>query len=89
VISHAGRLITGLQMRCSAEGDSAVMGTGGDPPLALRRSIDKGMRPNDAGQHVDYLEIYEPDVIAEEMQPVLQYAASLFEGKQPSEPAPK
>jgi len=88
VINHAGRLITGLQMRCPAEGDSsAVMGAGGDPPLALRRSIDKGMQPNDAGQHVDYLEIYEPDVIAEEMQPVLQYAASLFGQRELSVPS--
>jgi hypothetical protein len=89
VISHAGRLITGLQMRCPAEGGSAaVMGADGDPPMALRRSIDKGMQPNNAGQHVDYLEIYEPDVIAAEMQPVLQYAASLFGEKQPPERRP-
>jgi hypothetical protein len=64
----------GLIKRCnSAEGD---------PPLALRKSIDKGMRPNDSGQHVDYLEIYEPDVLADEMQPVLRYGASLFARKQ-------
>jgi hypothetical protein len=29
-------------------------------------------------QHVNYLEIYEPDVLADDMQPVLRYAASLF-----------
>jgi hypothetical protein len=40
------------------------------------------MRPNDSGQHVDYLEIYEPDVLADEMQPVLRYGASLFARKQ-------
>jgi hypothetical protein len=28
------------------------------------------MEPNTAGQHVNYLEIYEPDVLADEMQPV-------------------
>lgn len=88
VISHAGRLITGLQMRCSAVGDSAVMGADGDPPLALRRSVDKGMQLNETGQHVDYLEIYEADVIAAEMQPVLKYAASVFDEKQPSEVRP-
>jgi hypothetical protein len=54
----------------------------------LRRSIDKGMQPNHAGQHINYLEIYERDVLAEEMQPVLRYAASLFEGNQPSERSP-
>ncbi len=58
------------------------MGAEGDPPLALRKSIDKGMRPNDSGQHVNYLEIYEPDVLADGMQPVLRYGASLFERKQ-------
>jgi hypothetical protein len=47
----------------------------------LRRSIDKGMELNGAGQHVNYLEIYRPDVLADEMQPVLQYAASLFARK--------
>ena len=39
------------------------------------------MRPNSAGQHVNYLEIYEPDVLADEMQPVLRDAASLFASK--------
>ena len=79
LINHSGRMITGLQMRCPAEGGgSAVMGAAGDPPLALRRSVDKGMRPNSEGRHIHYLEIYEPDVLAEQMQPVLRYAASLF-----------
>jgi hypothetical protein len=36
------------------------------------------MQPNKAGKHVNYLEIYEPDVLANETQPVLQYGASLF-----------
>ena len=39
------------------------MGAEGDPPLALRRSIDKGMAPNSGGRHVDYLAIYEGDVL--------------------------
>jgi hypothetical protein len=81
VIGYSGRIITGLQMRSSAEGSSGVMGAEGNPPLALRRSIDKGMEPNGAGQHVNYLEVYRPDVLADEMQPVLQYAASLFARK--------
>ncbi len=57
------------------------MGAEDDPPLALRKSIDKGMQPNSAGQHVNYLEIYEPDVLADEMLPVLKYGASLFAPK--------
>jgi hypothetical protein len=49
----------------------------------LRRSIDKGMVLNSAGRHVNYLEIYEGDVIPADMQPVLQYGASLFRQSQP------
>ncbi len=45
---------------------------------APRRSIDKGMAPNAGGRRINYLEIDAPDVLAEEMRPVLQYAASLF-----------
>jgi hypothetical protein len=86
VRSYSGRIITGLQTRCSAQGDSAAMGAEGDPPQALRRSIDKGMEPNHAGKRVNYLEIHEKDVLAEEMQPVLKYAVSLFSQKQPLTP---
>jgi hypothetical protein len=78
VIDYNGRMITGFQMRTSAEHDSAVMGADGDPPLALRKSIDLAMEPNRAGRRVNYLEIYEPDVLADEMQSDLHYAASLF-----------
>ncbi len=81
VMGYSGRIITGLQLRTSAERNSGDMGAEGDPPLALRKSIDKGMEPNDAGQHINYLEIYEPDVLADDMQPVLQYGASLFARK--------
>jgi hypothetical protein len=82
VIGYSGRIITGLQMRSAAGGGgSAVMGAEGNPPLALRKSIDKGMARNDAGLHVNYLEIYQPDVLASEMQPVLQYGASFFARK--------
>jgi hypothetical protein len=83
VNSYSGRMVTGFQMRCAAEGDSKAMGAEGDPPLALRRSIDEGMQPNNRGQHINYLEIYERDVVAEEMQPVLRYGASLFQSNQP------
>ena len=78
VISYNGRIVTGFQLRTSCERNSGNMGAEGDPPLALKRSIDKGMAPNNAGHHVNYLEIYEPDVLADEMQPVLRYGASLF-----------
>jgi len=78
--SYSGRIITGFMMRGGTLGavPSQVMGAAGDPPLALRRSIDKGMAPNKAGQHVMYLEIHAGDVLAPEMQPVLEYGASLL-----------
>ena len=77
--SYIGRVITGFEMRGGSEGFAAkVMGAEGNPPLALRRSVDKGMSPNSAGRHVNFLQIYAGDVRPAEMQPVLQYAASLF-----------
>ena len=75
---YFGRVVTGLQMGTNAERKSGRMGAEGNTPLALRRSIDKGMQPNNSGRHIDYLEIHEEDVLAEEMQPVLRYGASLF-----------
>jgi hypothetical protein len=50
-------------------------------PLALRRSIENATKRNDSGQRVNYLEIREEDVLAEEMQPVLRDARSLFAGE--------
>ena len=78
--SSSGRIITGFEMRGGSFGanPSKVTGAAGDPPLALRRSIDKGMAPNPAGRRINFLEIYAGDVLAPEMQPVPQYAASLF-----------
>ena len=81
LISYNGRIVTGFMLRTSVvhqNPNGPGMGALGDPPLALRKSINKGMRPNNAGQHINYLEIYEPDVLAEELQPVLRYGASLF-----------
>lgn len=78
VISYIGRVVTGFQLRTAAENSSAVMGAKGNPPLALSKSISLAMETNGAGQHVNYLEIYEPDVLADEMQSVLRNAASLF-----------
>ena len=80
VMGYSGRVITGLEMRCAASVGtcSSAMGATGNPPLALKMSIAKGMAPNGAGQHIDYLEIYEPDVLASSMQATLRYGASLF-----------
>jgi hypothetical protein len=78
--SYSGQIITGFEMRGGSHGrvPSKVMGAEGNPPLALRKSIDKGMAANSAGRHVNYLEIYQVDVLSADMQPVLEYAASLF-----------
>jgi hypothetical protein len=78
VISYNGRIVTGFQLRTSCLRNSGNMGAEGDPPLALKKSINRGMQLNSAGRHVNYLEIYAPDVLADEMQPVLRDAASLF-----------
>lgn len=83
--SYSGRIITGFEMRGGSQGPipSKIMGAAGNPPLALRKSIDKGMAANKAGRHVNYLQIYEGDVLPADMQPVLQYAASLFRQSHP------
>jgi hypothetical protein len=87
VIGYNGRITTGFQMRSSAEGAaSTAMGAAGNPPLALRRSIDLAMVPNGAGQHINYLEIYEPDVLASKTQSVLRYGASLLAPRPPTRP---
>src|ERR1022692_3759489 len=83
--SYSGRIITGFEMRGGSQGagPSQVMGAAGNPPLALRKSVDKGMAANSSGRHINFLEIYEGDVLAPDMQPVLQYAASLFGKSKP------
>ena len=83
--SYSGRIITGFEMRGGSQGagPSQVMGAAGNPPLALRKSVDKGMAANRSGRHVNFLEIYQGDVLAPDMQPVLQYAASLFGKSKP------
>ena len=78
VISYSGRIITGFQLRTSCVRNSGNMGAEGDPPLALKKSINRGMKPNSAGHRANYLEIYEPDVVANEMQATLRHGASLF-----------
>ncbi len=78
VIGYNGRIVTGFQLRTSCLRNSGNMGAEGDPVLALKRAIHRGLQPNVAGHRASYLEIYEPDVLADEMQPVLRDAASIF-----------
>jgi hypothetical protein len=86
VMAHIGQVATGFGMTTSAMVKPQNMGAAGNPPLALRESIDKGMVPNASGQRVNFLQIYEPDVTAQEMQTTLQYGASLFEPSKPPTP---
>jgi hypothetical protein len=78
VIDSAGKIVTGLQMRSAAKNSSKVMGAAGNPPLALQRSIDLALETNAAGHHINYLEIYEADVLDAKMQTVLKSAAARF-----------
>jgi hypothetical protein len=78
MLDYNGRIITGFQLRTSCERNSGDMGAEGDPALALKKSIDIGMQPNAAGLRANYLEIYEPDVLADDLQPVLRDGALLF-----------
>ena len=78
VISYNGRVVTGFQLRTSCIRNSGNMGAEGDPQLALRKAIDRGTQVNSKGHRINYLEIYEPDVLASQMQPELSYGASLL-----------
>jgi len=78
VISYNGSIVTGFQLRTSCVRNSGNMGAEGDPQLALKKAINRGTQPNSNGYRINYLEIYEPDVLANQMQPMLSYGASLF-----------
>ncbi len=77
VISDNGKFGTGFQLGSACETAPAKMGAAGDPPLALVRSIDNGMQLH-KGVHADFIEVHDVDVEADEMQPVLKWAAALF-----------
>jgi hypothetical protein len=78
IISYNGRCVTGFQLTTSCEQSPASMGAPGNPPLALKRSIENGTKKNQNGKYVDYIEIYTPDVEAEDLQPVLEWGAALL-----------
>jgi Beta-galactosidase len=78
VIGWIGRSVTGFQFDTTCIQNPAGMGAEGNPQEAMILTILNGMRQND-GRHVDYIEIYGNDVEAEQLQPVLRWAASLFQ----------
>jgi len=81
VRDQSGRVVTGFMMSTATVDKPQRMGGTDDPANALKKAIDVGMEPNRAGQRVNFLEIYEPDVLSKEMQSALSYGASFFPGK--------
>ena len=79
IIGYNGRAVTGFQMGGSMEGavGSRKGGAAGDPPRALQKSIELATEPNSAGRIVNYVEIYEADVLPLENQKVLSNEALL------------
>jgi hypothetical protein len=51
------------------------MGADGDPPRGFTNAVDRALRPTASGKHINFLEIYEGDFLAPEMQGVLRDAA--------------
>jgi hypothetical protein len=86
LMAYNGKIITGLQMGTNAERNSGFMGDEGHPALALKKSIDLALEPNSSGQRVNYLEIHETDVVADDMQADLAAAASSFGSEERKEP---
>jgi hypothetical protein len=74
VRDHSGRVATGFMMTTAATLRPERMGASNDPVDNLRLSIKTGLVPNDQGQGIKYLEIYEPDVVNPAMQQVLHEA---------------
>jgi hypothetical protein len=83
VISYNGNAVTGFQLRTACVTAPANMGAPGNPPLALKLSVENGTQLNTNGEQINYLEIYSPDVDSTEMQPTLKWAASLFPPPEP------
>lgn len=78
VLAHTGRVVTGLEMICRVSGGTCAkaMGAAGDPPLAFTRTLDRAFQPTASGKHINFLEIYEGDYLAPQMQGVLRDAAA-------------
>jgi hypothetical protein len=74
VREHSGQVATGFMMTTAATLRPERMGSSSDPVNNLRLSIKTGLIPNDHGQVIKYLEIYEPDVVNPAMQSVLHEA---------------
>jgi hypothetical protein len=83
VISYAGKVLTGFQLRTSAAGPGMGVGS---PAQVLKAALDNGIRANSARAHVDYIEVYDKDVEDPTLQGTLAYGASLFKPPAPHHP---
>jgi hypothetical protein len=84
VIGYVGRAVTGFQLRTSASAKG--MGDDTDPVQALTNAINNGLRTNESGNHVNYIEVYAKDVLTSDMQTELSHAASLFRSTAAADP---
>lgn len=71
VSSNSGVVVTGFQLTTSASMNPGQMGDASNPVHALDLSLQLGV-----AAHVDFLEVYEADVVNPAMQDVLQMTAS-------------
>jgi hypothetical protein len=71
VRSNSGVVVTGFQLTTSATMNPDQMGDASNPVHALELSLQLGV-----GAHVDFLEVYEADVVNPAMQDVLHATAS-------------
>jgi glycosyl hydrolase family 42 (putative beta-galactosidase) len=67
VSSNSGKVVTGFQLTTSATTNPAEMGDAASPEHALMLSLQLGV-----AAHVDFLEVYEADVVNPVMQTILQ-----------------
>jgi hypothetical protein len=74
VREHSGQVATGFMMSTAATSKPQRMGTSSDPATDLQQSIGVGLTPNDQGRTINYLEIYEADIVNPSMQQALHAA---------------
>jgi len=71
VSSNSGTIVTGFQLTTSATNFPAQMGDPGSPVGALGLSLREGL-----AAHVDFLEVYEADVVNPAMEALLEQTAA-------------
>jgi hypothetical protein len=70
VSSSSGTIVTGFQLTTSATNSPAQMGDAASPVGALGLTLQEGL-----AAHVDFLEVYEADVVNPAMQALLEQTA--------------